>query len=209
MHGVAAQAGIDESQAGDERGTGWSRVFHQETTRLLSRKPPAPPPPPRPPALCLSDMVGTSHTYGAAAEAGIRNLTGVERWTGWSRLSHQELTHLLSRTPPLLSWTSCPFALHLSGLAGTTQCTVLLQKLAWMGAKQVLEQACEAVAKQVAGYVLPGIGALLTVAMLPHTYHKIHQVQPCLALTRTGPLYFLATPLAPSPVQIKQHRDPG
>lgn len=53
---------------------------------------------------------------------------------------------------------------------------VLLQKLASTGAKQVLEQASAGIASQVVGYVIPAIGALLTVAMLPHTYHKIHQV---------------------------------
>ena len=59
----------------------------------------------------------------------------------------------------------------------TLTCDVVLtQKLASTGAKQVLEQASAGIASQVVGYVIPAIGALLTVAMLPHTYHKIHQV---------------------------------
>ncbi|KAK9816063.1 hypothetical protein WJX74_002579 [Apatococcus lobatus] len=60
---------------------------------------------------------------------------------------------------------------------------IATKKLASTGAKQVLDQACAGIASQVVGYVLPAIGALLTVAMLPHTYHNIHQMVTCMAYT--------------------------
>ncbi|KAK9815967.1 hypothetical protein WJX74_002020 [Apatococcus lobatus] len=60
---------------------------------------------------------------------------------------------------------------------------IITKKLASTGAKQVLEQACAAIASQVVTYVFPAIGTLLTIAMLPHTYHKIHQMVTCLAYT--------------------------
>ncbi|KAK9827485.1 hypothetical protein WJX74_005118 [Apatococcus lobatus] len=60
---------------------------------------------------------------------------------------------------------------------------IITKKLASTGAKQVLEQASAGIASQVVGYVIPAIGALLTVAMLPHTYHKIHQMVTCMAYT--------------------------
>ena len=51
-----------------------------------------------------------------------------------------------------------------------------MQELAHTAAEHVLQEAGAVVATQVVEYVLPAIGAIVTVAMLPHTYAKIHRV---------------------------------
>ena len=50
-----------------------------------------------------------------------------------------------------------------------------MQKLAVSVAKDVLDAAAEKVAEEVLKNLVPALGALLTVAVLPHTYSKIHQ----------------------------------
>ncbi|KAK9838010.1 hypothetical protein WJX74_009745 [Apatococcus lobatus] len=59
----------------------------------------------------------------------------------------------------------------------------ITKELAHTAAEHVLQEASAIVATQVVEYVLPAIGAIVTVAMLPHTYAKIHRMVTCMAYT--------------------------